>query len=85
MTAEQAREYETNCTLITEDDKDQYDTIMDKVRKAISGPIEGVRAISHRGVLSRRVQNKLRQDHYQLSFMSDGSVDISWEPLNTDS
>lgn len=85
MTAEEARNYETNCTLISDADKAQYEKLMTKVSDTISGPDENVRKFTWRNGIARRVQNKLRQDHFQLTFMSDGAIEVSWEPLNTES
>jgi hypothetical protein len=85
MTAEQAREYETNCTLIAELDKEMYDSIMKRVAEAISDPEENKRSMVWRLMIPRRVRNKLKQDHFQINTDSEGVTTISWEPLTTES
>lgn len=78
MTAEEARDYEFNSSLISDTDLQLYNEIMRAVSQEVSAE-EPKRHILWRKSLPRKVRMKLQQDHFDVTNPEPAVYNISWE------
>lgn len=83
MTAEEIRDLESNYTLVTDRDRQQYEEIMSRVADEASSE-SPKRFIVFFKPLTRKVRMKLLQDQFNLEIGEDRTT-ISWELTNSQS